>query len=73
MFLELTDDERNHMIKTCALGLARERYRRDNPGCASSEAWAWAGRYWRDWVPAAIDFIAISMVMEQDEAVAPYN
>ena len=45
-------------VETIARGFCAERYKLDNPGSSEDAAWSHSRRRWREWVPAAIQFIA---------------
>lgn len=69
----MSDDELRHQVEVAATMIAMRAFEERNPGAGEDAAYAYADRYWRQYVEQAIDFIAFRMVDAELSAAAPWN
>lgn len=66
------DEAFRRAVEEAARGFAVEAYLREHPGDRAG-AREFAGRCWRQFVETALDFLALTVGMDEAEAAAPWN
>ena len=61
------------LVRIHAKMFAFLRYSRSNPGHAEDLAHVFAERHWRQFRDMALDYLAMSLAIAEQEAAAPWN
>lgn len=72
-WLNMSTSERNRTIKTAAHGFCADTYRKDNPGATPETVQNYTERHWRQFVPMAIDWVALCTAAQEAEQASPWN
>lgn len=69
----MADSDFAARVQLTSSALAFVDYQRKHPAASAEQAHRHAERFWRQYVPKAIDFMAITDAEDEAQAAAPWN